>query len=451
MAMNMLEGAALSVVIPTLNEAETLPRLLASLRGDHPLDVLVVDGGSRDGTRDIARRFGVPVLQAEPGRARQLNRGAAATHGEWLWFLHADSILPPDWADQLHEAMAAPRLVGGAFRVRIAALGLRYRVLDGWGWLRSALCRTCYGDQGLFVRRPVFERLGGFDDLPALEDLAFSERMRRAGPVALLRGPIRTSARRWERHGWWRTVGEHSAAVIRYHLRRDRRRVPACAPVAGPIHVVVMAKAPIPGRVKTRLTPPLTGPEAAQLARALLEDTAGLVSRIPGTRMVVAVEPSDATPLVQAIVPRVEVVPQTSGDLGTRMAAVIADRCARGASAVLLIGSDAPTVPRGHVERAVGWLRQGDDQLVVGPAEDGGYYLIGLTRPHPELFGGIAWGGPGVLQATLERAAISRLPVRRLAPWHDVDMPGDLTRLRQELADRPQAAPATAHWLQQHV
>ncbi len=437
----------LSVIIPTLSEAEALPRLLAGFLRTAPREVIVADGGSRDGTADLARRWGATVVSGPRGRARQLNAGAAAARGEWLWFLHADAEVPSDWAHQLRGAMTEPRVVGGAFTTWIAAPGLRYRVLDAWGWVRPRLQRSFYGDQGIFVRRDVWTRLGGFADLPACEDVEFSERLRRAGRVVFLPGPLRTSARRWQQRGWWRTVAEHTRIAVRYARYGSYAVPPYPALAPGPaIHLVVMAKAPIPGHVKTRLTPRLSPDHAAALARALLQDTVERVRSVAGAAVIVAVEPADAVPDVQTWLPPVELMPQPPGDLGHRMAAVMADRFARGAPAVVVIGSDHPTLPADVLARTIAWLREGRDEVVVGPAEDGGYYLLGVTRPHPELFDGIPWSGPAVLQATLERAAARGLPVRRLPTWYDVDTPDDLARLQKDLTADPGVAPATARW-----
>lgn len=475
----------LAIIIPTLNEAEALPRLLGAFgdfSGMAPLpavgpagrrsenapsktgtagggvELVVVDGGSTDRTVEVARRLGVAVIKTAPGRAQQMNAGAAATRAPWLWFLHADSALPAKWADQLCYASADPRVVGGGFLVQIAARGLRYRFLDGWGWLRTRLTRTFFGDQGIFVRRDVFERLGGFTERPVCEDLEFSDRLQRAGRVIILPGPIRTSARRWQQHGWWRTVAAHSAAVIRYYARRPAPGAPASA---GNVHLIIMTKAPVAGQVKTRLVPPLTPGQAAGLAAALLQDTVALVrsvrdgSRVTGDAaegsrepsLVVAVEPASGVPAVSALLPGVEVIPQVGGDLGARMRAVIEDRLAHGASAVLLIGSDHPTVPRAQLQQAIAWLQEGRDQLVLGPSADGGYCVIGLTRPHPELFREMPWSQADLRQHTVARAASQRLLVRQLASWYDVDTPEDVERLQEALERNPQLAPACHQWL----
>lgn len=195
----------LSIIIPTLDEE---PILAATL--EHALEVAdevcVSDGGSRDGTTETARRLGVRVVQGGAGRGVQINRGARATGGDVLLFLHADSRLP-DGARQAIEREVVAGCVGGGFHVRYES-GPRHLV--HWGnrlirW-RTAWTGRPLGDQAQFVRRDVFEKMDGFEAWPILEDLDFIHRLRREGKVALLDGPVTTSARRFERQGVLRTT-----------------------------------------------------------------------------------------------------------------------------------------------------------------------------------------------------------------------------------------------------
>ncbi len=411
----------LSIVVPAFNEEETLPRLLPLLLA-HQDEILVVDGGSTDATRAVARRFQVRVLTARRGRAAQMNVGAEHSRGDLLWFLHADSQVPDDWREQLAGVMADPTVAGGAFRVKIDAPGFRYRALDGWGRLRPVFQRSFTGDQGIFVRRDLFETLGGFSTHAALEDVDFSGRLWRSGKVLLLPGPLLTSARRWESAGWWRTVLTHCRLALTQPV--DTR------PVSRRIAVVILAKAPLLGQVKTRLIPAL-GPQGARdLAQKLLEETGALVGTVEGIARLVAVSPATRLEMVRPLVPAsFRLIPQTEGDLGVRLAHVFRELFAEGFDGVIVLGADHPALPKAYLEQAVAALHAKTTQVVLGPTEDGGYYLIGLTQPRPELFQSIPWGSAQVFEATLQRANRRGLSVHRLPHWFDVDRPEDLDRM----------------------
>lgn len=215
--------AEVSVVIPTLNEAGVLPRTLEALRAaGSDLQVTVVDGGSTDGTPDMARAFpGVRVLSSPRGRGRQMNAGAAQAEGGILWFLHADTRVTPEGVREMRERMENPSVVGGAFRFAVDSPRTRYRWLERGVRLRSGFLGLPYGDQALFVRRELFQRLGGFPEWPLMEDVALVRGLRRAGDFVILSEPALTSARRWERDGILSTSARNLWLVTTYFLGRS--------------------------------------------------------------------------------------------------------------------------------------------------------------------------------------------------------------------------------------
>jgi rSAM/selenodomain-associated transferase 2 len=190
-----------SIIIPTLNEEACLAETIESTKRLAPHELIVVDGGSSDGTPDIAQRLSSRVIESDRGRAAQQNAGAAIAGGEVLFFLHADCRPPSDALEQIERALADERVVCGAFRQRIEARGWRYRLLEAGNSTRVRWLNLPYGDQGIFVRRSAFEEVGGFPQVPLMEDLRLMRALRRQGRVALLRGPLTVSARRWQRHG----------------------------------------------------------------------------------------------------------------------------------------------------------------------------------------------------------------------------------------------------------
>jgi rSAM/selenodomain-associated transferase 2 len=197
----------LSVLVPMLNEAATIASTLDALRRGAPdAELIVVDGGSTDASVAIARPLCDSLIDASRGRAHQMNAGARASHGDALVFVHADTIVPPTFAADIASALSDPAVVGGRFDVRLDASALPYRIIGAMISIRSRISRTGTGDQAIFVRRDVFDSLGGFPELELCEDLEFSRRLKRAGRIACLRTRVTTSARRWNRDGVARTV-----------------------------------------------------------------------------------------------------------------------------------------------------------------------------------------------------------------------------------------------------
>lgn len=172
-----------------------------------PVNELVfVDGGSSDESRQILTEAGVVWLAAERGRSAQMNAGAAICRSDVLLFLHADTLIDSGHIGAVREAMEDADTVGGRFDVRLSADQAAFRVISWFINMRSRLSRISTGDQAMFVRRAVFRRLGGFPEQPLMEDIALSKQLKRLGDIACLRRQVTTSARRWQSHGMIRTV-----------------------------------------------------------------------------------------------------------------------------------------------------------------------------------------------------------------------------------------------------
>jgi hypothetical protein len=211
-----------------------------------------------------------------------------------------------------------------------------------------------------------------------------------------------------------------------------------------------MAKAPVPGRVKTRLCPPLTEEQAASLAHGFLLDALARARTLAAAALYLAYSPPDAEAIFQEIAGEgITCLPQEGDDLGQRMDRLSRRLLAAGHPAVAIIGTDTPTLPVSVLADALDRLAGGHADLVLGPSEDGGYYLIGMRRPLHGIFADIAWGGPTVLADTRERAAGLGLKVSLLQPWFDVDTPEDLARLRDALRAEPASAEQTRRCLEE--
>jgi rSAM/selenodomain-associated transferase 2 len=192
-----------TLISPVLGDAPALRALLGQLPMTSDLEIVVVDGATDPETESVVSTHGRATLRRSPaGRARQMNVGAIGAAGEWLLFLHADSTLPSGWLAAIGSLGDAP--VGGWFRFALEDPGWQARVIERLVAWRVRHLRLAYGDQGLFVRRRVFEHLGGFREMPLMEDVEFVRRLVRAGPIAELPLALGTSSRRWRHDGWWR-------------------------------------------------------------------------------------------------------------------------------------------------------------------------------------------------------------------------------------------------------
>lgn len=219
----------IGVVIPTLNEAIALPALLEDLRqlgAQLPLDVVVADGGSSDETRTTAAAAGARVVAAPRGRARQLNAGARAVRGEWLLFLHADCRVTPPCRAALAAALGQDHAPEAAVFRFAVDLPPGWKQLIEWGQeLRQRAFGLPYGDQGLLLRRSLFERVGGYPEIPLMEDVAMIRHLARLVRIRTLPAPLLTSGRRYRAGGVLRTALRHTMLILLYGAGVSPRRL----------------------------------------------------------------------------------------------------------------------------------------------------------------------------------------------------------------------------------
>lgn len=223
-ATSVAYGSMISVIIPTYNEEKALPITLAQLSsraGNY--EVIVVDGGSTDRTCEIARsQPRACVLTAQKGRASQMNAGAASARGEWLLFLHADTVLPNDALQSLNALEDNQNIQAGGFRHRFSGDDWRLRLISWIDNLRAHVTRIIYGDQAMFVRRALFERVGGFPDQANLEDIAFCQKLKRVTRPVVLNQHVVTDSRKFVQMGIWRSFGRCLAILLCHSLRLKR-------------------------------------------------------------------------------------------------------------------------------------------------------------------------------------------------------------------------------------
>lgn len=210
--------AQISIIIPVLNEANTIRSVLARVLDAETVEVIVADGGSQDETVAIAKSLGVKVISGAAGRARQMNAGAAVATGDIFLFLHADTRLPSGFQTLIPPALNTARTVAGAFELRIDARLRGLRIVERMVDARSRLLSMPYGDQAIFLKASIFHELGGFPEFPIMEDFELVRRLKRRGKIKILSASVLTSGRRWQKLGIVKTTLINQLIIISYLL-----------------------------------------------------------------------------------------------------------------------------------------------------------------------------------------------------------------------------------------
>jgi len=215
----------ISVIIPVLNDAEALDLALGSIQDYTGVECIVVDGGSSDESAEVAQSRGVKVLHSPPGRARQMNAGAEVAEGRFLLFLHADTRLPEGFDGHVRQILTGSGVAAGAFQLQIDAPSARLRLIEKTANWRSRYLQMPYGDQAIFLRKELFREMGGFPDLPIMEDFQLIRRLQGEGRIVIAPAAVVTSARRWKKLGALRTTLLNQLMILGFYLGLEPARL----------------------------------------------------------------------------------------------------------------------------------------------------------------------------------------------------------------------------------
>ena len=442
----------LAVVIPVAPAEIAWRRLLVDLR-PLPRGAEVILVGTESPPRDwneVVDRAGLRCimrwLQTVPGRARQLNYGAANTSRAFLWFLHADSRITLEGIEALGRALSRSAQSLYFFDLSFEPDGPALVWINAYGAnFRSRYLRLPFGDQGFCLPTAQFMSMGQFDESARFgEDHLFVWKAHRRGiAVRPVGAVISTSARKYRQQGWFRTTLTHllltaaqaAPQLIGWLFREfmSRARIGS----QSRLRLIIFTRCPDPGRCKTRLIPTLGTAGATALHESLVGHTFAWATTLAkreniDVEVYFTGENLDQLKLLsgergaQSRFRR-----QTTGDLGKRLAEACDVAFSDGCSRVVVVGTDCPALDDRIVSAAFKQLERND--LVIGPAADGGYYLIAMRRRSPKLFQDISWGTSAVLRETLCRAEGANMTVSKLQILEDVDRPADLENVRRYL------------------
>jgi len=442
----------ISVIIPVLNEENSLRECLSVLQGFRTryLEIIVVDGGSTDRSAEIATPLADKFLVAARGRANQMNVGAANARGELFLFLHGDTLLPGNGLQELQRRVEGEDAFWGWFNLKFSNPASCFTVISTLMRVRSKLTGICTGDQTLFVDAKLFNSIEGFPDVPLMEDVAVCKRLKNYVRPIILNNAVISSSRRWEKNGtlrtiflmWWLRlqywigVSPESLAAIYYpgfSLSKNEENSVKHLHSYPHLSILLFGRSPELGKVKKRLHSSIGVEKALSLHKAMCERMLRLLKNtaLAETQFWLTSDSNSNQVFLSSLSAGDSLIKQSEGDLGEKMLFAISQALGVPTkTGVLLLGCDCPAITENYLKKAASHLNQGV-KLVLGPAEDGGYVLIGVNGIYPELFRDIEWGSEQVFSQTIQNAKTLGIDYVTMEILWDVDRPEDLLRLQE--------------------
>ena len=210
--------SSISIIIPVLNEVGTIAQTISTAQTGKNVEIIVVDGGSNDGTIEVVKSLNIKLIYSLPGRSIQMNFGAKLATGNILLFLHGDTFLPLNFDEFLREIIVQPNIIAGAFELGIRGKKRSLRIVESIVNWRSRYLQMPYGDQGIFLSAQVFEQIGCFPEIPIMEDFELIRKLRKRGRIGIISKPVLTSDRRWQKLGILKTTLINQVIIIAYLL-----------------------------------------------------------------------------------------------------------------------------------------------------------------------------------------------------------------------------------------
>ncbi len=216
---------SISIIIPVLNEVSTIAQTISTAQIGKDIEIIVVDGGSNDGTTELVKSLDIKLIYSLAGRSIQMNCGAKAATGNILLFLHGDTFLPLNFDQLLREILAKPKIIAGAFELAIRGRKRSLRIVEKMVNWRSRYLQMPYGDQGIFLPAKIFQEIGGFPEIPIMEDFELIRKLRKRGTIGIVSKPVLTSGRRWQKLGIFKTTLINQVVIIAYLLGVSPKRL----------------------------------------------------------------------------------------------------------------------------------------------------------------------------------------------------------------------------------
>lgn len=416
-----------SIIIPTYNEELFIEKVLKSLAKIENSEIIIADGGSSDKTIEIAKEYNVKIVKSKAGRGIQLNEGVKISGGEILCFLHADTLLPENGFNLINEFFKNSDNKICRFKL---GFDISHWLLDRYKtYSKFDTVFTRFGDMFIAIRKNYFDEIGGFPNWKTFEDVEFLSKASAKVKIGILNSEVISSARTFTKfglinqqiyNGYLMTkylLGFRNFIVENRYYERKQKHINAA--------IILFLKYPVKGKVKTRLAKSIGDEKAVRLYKKLAENVLESISNLTNSYKYIFYSEKEEKDLIRNwIKEKYFFAAQNGEDLGERMKNAFNLVFSHGAKNVIIIGSDIPDLSKEIIDEAIDKLDEND--IVIGPSPDGGYYLLGMKKDSPFLFDKIIYSTSSVLDETIEKIKENKLTYHILQTLEDIDTEDEL-------------------------